>query len=80
MFDFESSHWPRHFYHTGPFHDGLGRAKVDFSLGQTDRPAPYPNTAAEDCRSQRALHGGRSGRGSVGVLERSRTRCEVGMT
>jgi zeaxanthin glucosyltransferase len=29
-FDFESSHWPSHLYHTGPFHDGLGRAKVDF--------------------------------------------------
>src|SRR5262245_42757412 len=29
-FDFESSHWPLHFHHTGPFHDGNGRAKVDF--------------------------------------------------
>jgi zeaxanthin glucosyltransferase len=29
-FDFESSHWPSHFHHTGPFHDGKGREKVDF--------------------------------------------------
>ena len=29
-FDFESSHWPAQFYHTGPFHDGQGRAKVAF--------------------------------------------------
>jgi zeaxanthin glucosyltransferase len=29
-FDFESSHWPAQLYHTGPFHDGLGRAKLDF--------------------------------------------------
>jgi len=29
-FDFESSHWPSQFRHTGPFHDGKGREKVDF--------------------------------------------------
>jgi zeaxanthin glucosyltransferase len=29
-FDFESSHWPSQFYHTGPFHDGKGRENVDF--------------------------------------------------
>jgi zeaxanthin glucosyltransferase len=29
-FDFESSHWPPQFHHTGPFHDGEGRDKVDF--------------------------------------------------
>jgi zeaxanthin glucosyltransferase len=29
-FDFESSHWPSHFYHTGPLHDGKGREKLDF--------------------------------------------------
>jgi MGT family glycosyltransferase len=29
-FDFESSHWPPQFHHTGPFHDGNGREKVDF--------------------------------------------------
>jgi MGT family glycosyltransferase len=29
-FDFESSHWPSRFHHTGPFHDGKGREKVDF--------------------------------------------------
>ena len=29
-FDFESSHWPRQLYHTGPFHDGAGRIEVDF--------------------------------------------------
>jgi MGT family glycosyltransferase len=29
-FDFESSHWPAQFHYTGPFHDGKGRAKVDF--------------------------------------------------
>jgi MGT family glycosyltransferase len=29
-FDFESSHWPPQFHHTGPFIDGQGREKVDF--------------------------------------------------
>jgi MGT family glycosyltransferase len=29
-FDFESSHWPSQFHHTGPFHNGEGREKVDF--------------------------------------------------
>jgi MGT family glycosyltransferase len=29
-FDFESSLWPAQFHHTGPFHDGKGREKVDF--------------------------------------------------
>ena len=29
-FDFESSHWPPQFHHTGPFHDGAGRPNVDF--------------------------------------------------
>jgi zeaxanthin glucosyltransferase len=29
-FDFESSHWPPQFYHTGPFHDGKGRESIDF--------------------------------------------------
>jgi zeaxanthin glucosyltransferase len=29
-FDFESSHWPQQFHHTGPFHDGKGRENVDF--------------------------------------------------
>jgi zeaxanthin glucosyltransferase len=28
--DFESSHWPPQFHHTGPFHDGAGRIDVDF--------------------------------------------------
>jgi zeaxanthin glucosyltransferase len=41
-FDFESSHWPTHFYHTGPFHDGLGRAKVDFPWDRlTGEPLIY---------------------------------------
>jgi len=29
-FDFESSHWPPQFHHTGPFLDGKGREEVDF--------------------------------------------------
>jgi zeaxanthin glucosyltransferase len=29
-FDFESSHWPPKFHHTGPFHNDKGRAKIDF--------------------------------------------------
>lgn len=29
-FDFESSHWPSQFHHTGPFHNGQGRENVDF--------------------------------------------------
>jgi len=30
VFDFESSHWPSQFHHTGPFHNGVGRKKIDF--------------------------------------------------
>jgi zeaxanthin glucosyltransferase len=29
-FDFESSHWPAQFYHTGPWDDGKSREPVDF--------------------------------------------------
>src|SRR5258707_2885719 len=29
-FDFEGSRWPPQFHYTGPFHDGAGRAEVDF--------------------------------------------------
>jgi zeaxanthin glucosyltransferase len=29
-FDFENSNWPPQFHHTGPFHDGMGREKLDF--------------------------------------------------
>ena len=29
-FDFESSHWPSQFHHTGPFQNGIGRKKIDF--------------------------------------------------
>jgi zeaxanthin glucosyltransferase len=29
-FDFENSHWPSQFHHTGPFHDGKGREDVGF--------------------------------------------------
>jgi zeaxanthin glucosyltransferase len=29
-FDFESAHWPPQFHHSGPFHDGKGREKLDF--------------------------------------------------
>src|SRR6516162_4530926 len=29
-FDFESSHWPSQFHHTGPFHDGKGRENLNF--------------------------------------------------
>ena len=30
VFDFENSHWPQQFHHTGPFHDGAGRIALDF--------------------------------------------------
>jgi MGT family glycosyltransferase len=41
-FDFESSHWPPQFHHTGPFHDGKGREKVDFPWeGLTGEPLIY---------------------------------------
>jgi len=33
-FDFDSSHWPSQFHHTGPFHDGFGRTPVDFPWNQ----------------------------------------------
>ena len=41
-FDFESCHWPKQFYHTGPFHDGLGRTKVEFPWDKlTGEPLVY---------------------------------------
>jgi zeaxanthin glucosyltransferase len=41
-FDFESSSWPPQFHYTGPFHDGMGRAKVDFPWDQlTGEPIVY---------------------------------------
>jgi len=41
-FDFESSHWPSQFHHTGPFHDGKGRQKVDFPWDRlTGEPLIY---------------------------------------
>ena len=41
-FDFESSHWPSQFHHTGPFHDGQGREPVDFPWEQiTGEPLIY---------------------------------------
>ncbi|HET9367996.1 MAG TPA: glycosyltransferase [Candidatus Udaeobacter sp.] len=42
VFDFESSHWPSQFHHTGPFHDGKGREKVDFPWEKlTGEPLVY---------------------------------------
>jgi zeaxanthin glucosyltransferase len=42
VFDFESSHWLSQFHHTGPFHNGEGRNKVDFPLEQlTGEPLIY---------------------------------------
>lgn len=41
-FDFESSYWPRQFHHTGPFHDGKGREKVEFPWDRlTGEPVVY---------------------------------------
>jgi len=41
-FDFESSHWPARFHHTGPFHDGKGRESVDFPWDRiTGEPLIY---------------------------------------
>src|SRR5262245_28115042 len=41
-FDFESSHWPPQFHHTGPFHNGKGRNKVDFPWERlTGEPLVY---------------------------------------
>ncbi len=41
-FDFESSHWPPQFYHTGPFHDGAGRIDTDFPWERlTGEPLVY---------------------------------------
>jgi len=41
-FDFESSHWPPQFHHTGPFHDGKGRENVDFPWNRlTGEPLIY---------------------------------------
>jgi len=40
--DFESSHWPSQFHHTGPFHNGKGREKVDFPWEKlTGQPLVY---------------------------------------
>jgi zeaxanthin glucosyltransferase len=41
-FDFESSHWPSQFHHTGPFHNGKGREKVNFPWEKlTGEPLVY---------------------------------------
>jgi zeaxanthin glucosyltransferase len=41
-FDFESSHWPSQFHHTGPFHNGKGREDVDFPWEKlTGEPLVY---------------------------------------
>jgi zeaxanthin glucosyltransferase len=41
-FDFESSHWPPQFNHTGPFLDGKGREKLDFPWNRlTGEPLIY---------------------------------------
>jgi zeaxanthin glucosyltransferase len=41
-FDFESSHWPPQFNHTGPFHDGKGREQLDFPWNRlTGEPLIY---------------------------------------
>jgi MGT family glycosyltransferase len=41
-FDFDSSHWPSQFRHTGPFHDGEGRENVDFPWERlTGQPLIY---------------------------------------
>jgi zeaxanthin glucosyltransferase len=41
-FDFDNSQWPLQFYHTGPFHDGDGREKVEFPWEQlTGEPLVY---------------------------------------
>jgi len=41
-FDFESSHWPSQFHHTGPFHNSKGRENVDFPWERlTGEPLVY---------------------------------------
>jgi zeaxanthin glucosyltransferase len=41
-FDFETSHWPAQFHHTGPFHDGKGREPLDFPWDRlTGEPLIY---------------------------------------
>ena len=41
-FDFESSHWPPEFHHTGPFHDGKGRERLEFPWERlTGEPLVY---------------------------------------
>jgi zeaxanthin glucosyltransferase len=41
-FDFENSHWPSQFHHTGPFHDGKGRENLDFPWERlTGEPLVY---------------------------------------
>ncbi len=41
-FDFESSHWPKQFHYTGPFHDGEGRPELSFPWNRlTGEPIVY---------------------------------------
>jgi len=41
-FDFESSHWPKQFHYTGPFHDGKGRLDFPFPWDRlTGEPIVY---------------------------------------
>jgi MGT family glycosyltransferase len=42
VFDFDSSHWPPQFHHTAPFHDGAGRAPIEFPWDRlTGQPLIY---------------------------------------
>jgi MGT family glycosyltransferase len=42
VFDFDSSHWPPQFHHTAPFHDGAGRAPIEFPWDRlTGEPLIY---------------------------------------
>ena len=44
-FDFESSHWPPQFHHTGPFHDDAGRMDTDFPWERlTEEPLVFAST------------------------------------
>ena len=41
-FDFDSSHWPAHWHHAGPLHDGKGREQVSFPRERiTGEPLVY---------------------------------------
>src|ERR1700722_416486 len=65
-FDFEGSRWPPQFHYTRPFHDGAGRAEVDFPWDRLNGDPLISNT--DEWTRRRLSHdysGGREAKGGA---------------